>query len=66
MSEAISGEYILIITMSILIAVIATISIIVTSVYASRRGLIERMTDEKKFLSALLDSKSCECVKKTQ
>ena len=64
MTEQASGEYILIITMAVFIAITAVVAIIMTSLYAAKKGANDRMTDEQKFLDILAGSKSCECPKK--
>lgn len=64
MAEHVSGEYILIISMTVFIAITAVIAIVMTSLYASKKGTYDRMVDEQKFLDILVGSKSCECPKK--
>lgn len=64
MAENISGEYILIISMTIFIAITAIIAIVMTSIYAAKKGTYDRIIDEQKFLDVLIESKSCECQKK--
>ena len=61
MVEQVSGEYILIISMTIFIAITAIIAIVMTSLYASKKGTNDRMNDEQIFLDILAESKSCEC-----
>jgi len=63
MSE-ITGEYILIMTMTVGIAIAVIIAIVMTSLYAAKKGTNTEMTDEIKFLDTMASSTACECIKK--
>ncbi len=58
-----SGEYVMIIVLSVLIAITTIIAIVMTSIYASKSGEHARLTNEKKYLDVLAGSSSCECKK---
>lgn len=65
MADQVSGEYMVIVSITIFLAITAIVAIVMTSIYASKKGTNDRMVDEQKFLDILAGSKSCECPKKT-